>query len=83
MAIKKKIALGDAGIIGHALCNKLRSKGQQVISLDLKTGFDLRKDSLDAYSECDFLWFLARMLLSPCRLVHAAVRKMWQFRMSR
>jgi nucleoside-diphosphate-sugar epimerase len=34
-------------------------EGQEVISLDLKTDFDLRKHSLKPYSNFDFIWFLA------------------------
>jgi len=59
MVAEKNIVLGGAGLIGRALCSKLKSAGQEVISLDLKTGFDLRKDSLESYSNSDFVWFLA------------------------
>lgn len=59
MVAEKNLVLGGAGLIGRALCNKLKSAGQEVISLDLKTGFDLRKDSLEPYSNFDFVWFLA------------------------
>lgn len=59
MAAEKNIVLGGTGLIGRSLCNKLKSAGQEVISLDLKTGFDLRKDSLEPYSNFDFVWFLA------------------------
>lgn len=59
MAAETNLVLGGAGLIGRALCGKLKSAGQEVISLDLRTGFDLRKDSLEGYSNSDFVWFLA------------------------
>lgn len=59
MAVKKNLVLGGAGLIGRALCSRLESEGQEVTSLDLRTGFDLRKDSLEPYSNFDFVWFLA------------------------
>jgi len=59
MAVEKNLVLGGEGLIGRALCTRLRSEGQEVTSLDLKIGFDLRKDSLEPYSNFDFVWFLA------------------------
>ncbi len=55
----KNLVLGGAGMIGSHLCDFLRSKGEEVISLDLLTGFDLRKDDLNKYKDVDFVWFLA------------------------
>lgn len=46
MAAEKNLVLGGAGLIGRALCSKLESLGLVVTILDLKTGFDVRKDSL-------------------------------------
>ncbi|WP_317899501.1 NAD-dependent epimerase/dehydratase family protein [Aurantibacillus circumpalustris] len=59
MAIRKNLVLGGAGTIGTALCNYLKSINEEVISLDLKTGFDVRTDNLDAYKDVDYVWFLA------------------------
>lgn len=59
MAVAKNLVLGGDGLIGRALCTRLVSEGQEVTSLDLKTGFDLRKDSLEPYSNYNFVWFLA------------------------
>jgi len=59
MAAEKNLVLGGAGLIGRALCSKLESLGHAVTSLDLRTGFDVRKDSLEPYSGFDFVWFLA------------------------
>ncbi|MCX6181586.1 MAG: NAD(P)-dependent oxidoreductase [Bacteroidetes bacterium] len=55
----KNLVLGGSGMIGTHLCEYLRSKGEEVISLDLLDGFDLRKDNLDRYKDVDFVWFLA------------------------
>ena len=47
MAVKKNLVLGGEGLIGRALCSTLETAGQVVTSLELKTGFDLREDSLE------------------------------------
>lgn len=57
--MKHNLVLGGEGTIGKALCNYLVEKGEEVISLDLKTGFDIRTDDLTPYSNVDYVWFLA------------------------
>jgi len=59
MASRRNLVLGGEGTIGHALCAHLLSLGEQVTSLDIKTGFDIRVKSLDDYSAYDYVWFLA------------------------
>ncbi|MFZ9955597.1 MAG: NAD-dependent epimerase/dehydratase family protein, partial [Flavobacteriales bacterium] len=59
MSVKKNLVLGGSGMIGSHLCKYLLSKGEEVISLDLLSGFDLRKDDLSKYKDVDFVWFLA------------------------
>lgn len=55
----KNLVLGGSGTIGSALCQHLKKIGEEVISLDLKDGFDIRTRSLDDYKKVDFVWFLA------------------------
>ena len=59
MSVKKNLVLGGSGMIGSHLCKYLLSKGEEVISLDLLSGFDLRKDALSQYKDVDFVWFFA------------------------
>jgi nucleoside-diphosphate-sugar epimerase len=59
MAIRKNLVLGGAGTIGQALCTYLRIAGEEVLSLDIKTGFDIRIKSLEEFSNFDYVWFLA------------------------
>ena len=59
MAPRVNLVLGGAGLVGKALCRELVSWGEDVISLDLKTGFDLRTDDLSPYAGVDRVWFLA------------------------
>ena len=52
--------LGGDGLIGSALAESLRAKGHSVRSLDLQSGFDLRKPfDLAPFENCDRVWFLA------------------------
>ena len=55
----RNLVLGGSGMIGSHLCSFIQSKGEEVINLDLLSGFDLRKDDLNKYKEVDFVWFLA------------------------
>ena len=55
----RNLVLGGSGMIGSHLCQYLLSKGEEVVSLDLTTEFDLRKDDLTPYRNVDFVWFLA------------------------
>ena len=59
MANRKNLVLGGSGTIGSVLCKTLLEKGEEVINLDLKMGFDLRKESLLQYDNVDYVWFLA------------------------
>ncbi len=56
---KTNLILGGSGTIGSALCRHLDNKGERTINLDLKNGFDIRKESLNSYKNIDFVWFLA------------------------
>jgi len=59
MAVRKNLVLGGSGTIGKALVSELTGRGEEVINLDIKNGFDLRGHSLDEYREVDYVWFLA------------------------
>lgn len=59
MGVKRNLVLGGAGTIGTALCNYLKKMGEEVISLDIKEGFDLRIDHLSPYKNVDYVWFMA------------------------
>ena len=59
MAPKMNLVLGGDGLVGTALCDEIGQRGETAISLDLKSGFDLRSNNLDRYSEADRVWFLA------------------------
>ncbi|MDX6403408.1 MAG: hypothetical protein QOH70_863 [Blastocatellia bacterium] len=55
-----ELVLGGEGLIGSELVRTLRAKGHRVVSLDLKSGCDLRQP-LDPkpFDQCDRVWFLA------------------------
>lgn len=56
----RELVLGGEGLIGSTLAAALRAKKHQVVSLDLKSGCDLRKPfSLAPFEQCDRIWFLA------------------------
>ena len=56
----RELVLGGEGLIGSTLVAALRARNHEVVSLDLKTGCDLRKPiDLQPFSECDRVWFLA------------------------
>ena len=60
MAEMRELVLGGEGLIGAALAQALEAKGHEVVSLDLKSGHDLRKPfDLAAFRACDRVWFLA------------------------
>ena len=60
MAEMKELVLGGEGLIGAALAQTLGAKGHEVVSLDLKSGFDLRKPfDIAPFQDCDRVWFLA------------------------
>jgi nucleoside-diphosphate-sugar epimerase len=56
----RELVLGGEGLIGSALVAELRRRGHEARSLDLKSGFDLRRP-FDAaqFEESDRVWFLA------------------------
>lgn len=56
----RELVLGGEGLIGSTLAATLRARQREVISLDLKTGCDLRQPlDLSPFRECDRVWFLA------------------------
>jgi nucleoside-diphosphate-sugar epimerase len=55
----RELVLGGEGLIGTELVKSLRLQGHQVVSLDLKTGNDLRYVDNRPFAECDRVWFLA------------------------
>jgi nucleoside-diphosphate-sugar epimerase len=60
VAEMKELVLGGEGLIGSELVRTLRARGHEVVSLDLKSGHDLRKRfDLKPFEECDRVWFLA------------------------
>lgn len=59
MSVKRNLVLGGSGAIGSHLCEHLKRKGEEVINLDLKEGFDLRSQSLEEFADVDYVWFLA------------------------
>jgi nucleoside-diphosphate-sugar epimerase len=54
-----ELVLGGAGLIGAELVHALRAQGNRVVSLDLKTGADLRRVDDAPFEACDRVWFLA------------------------
>ena len=60
MADMRELVLGGEGLIGATLAQALGAKGHEVVSLDLKSGFDLRKPfDIASFQNCDRVWFLA------------------------
>ena len=55
----KELVLGGEGLIGTELVSQLSQMGHEVVSLDLKSGVDLRFVNDQPYEECDRVWFLA------------------------
>ena len=55
-----ELVLGGEGLIGTELVSALNAKGHHGVSLDLKSGCDLRRPlDLGPFEECDRIWFLA------------------------
>jgi len=52
---------------GAGSSSKLKSEGQEIIRLDLKTGFDLRKGSLEPYSNVGLFRSLASIVVSEAK----------------
>ncbi len=61
MATKmNELVLGGEGLIGTELVNELRRRGSTVVSVDLKSGDDLRQPlNVTVFENCDRVWFLA------------------------
>jgi nucleoside-diphosphate-sugar epimerase len=56
----RELVLGGEGLIGSELMRALQAKGRRAVSLDLKSGFDLRRPfDLKPFEECDRVWFMA------------------------
>lgn len=55
----KELVLGGDGLIGRELCQQLENTGHEVISLDIKSGNDLRHIDNTPYLKADRVWFLA------------------------
>jgi nucleoside-diphosphate-sugar epimerase len=60
VAEMRELVLGGEGLIGSELVCALAAKGHRVVTLDLKNGHDLRRPvDLEAFANCDRVWFLA------------------------
>src|SRR5688572_5001211 len=55
----RALVLGGDGLIGSTLVQALRARGNNVTSLDLKNGCDLRQVDDQPFLESDRVWFLA------------------------
>ncbi|HYP54080.1 MAG TPA: NAD(P)-dependent oxidoreductase [Pyrinomonadaceae bacterium] len=56
----RELVLGGEGLIGAELVRALGARGREVVSLDAKSGCDLRRADIAAHvSACDRVWFLA------------------------
>jgi nucleoside-diphosphate-sugar epimerase len=55
----RELVLGGDGLIGSALVEALRARGDDVDVLDQKRGSDLRTVGLDPFAAADRVWFLA------------------------
>jgi nucleoside-diphosphate-sugar epimerase len=84
----RELVLGGEGLIGSALVAELRRRGHEARSLDLKSGFDLRRPFDSApFEECDRVWFLAwdtggAKYLEAEDQQHAQYRNNWRARKS-
>ena len=59
MAEIKELVLGGEGLIGSTLIKELAARGHKTVSLDLKSGCDLRQIEDTPFEQCDRVWFLA------------------------
>jgi nucleoside-diphosphate-sugar epimerase len=59
MTVSRELVLGGDGLIGSTLTRELRKLGHSVVSLDLKSGCDLRYVDEAPFRNCDRVWFLA------------------------
>lgn len=53
------LVLGGDGLIGSELIGALKAAGRRPLSLDLKTGCDLRRIDDAPFAACERVWFLA------------------------
>lgn len=54
-----ELVLGGEGLIGSTLIHELNNRGRHTVSLDLKSGCDLRYVDDEPFRNCDRVWFLA------------------------
>ena len=54
-----ELILGGEGLIGSTLIQELNQRGHKTISLDLKSGCDLRRIDDEPFRNCNRVWFLA------------------------
>lgn len=54
-----ELVLGGGGLIGSELARALGARGADVVSLDLKSGCDLRRADDAPFERADRVWFLA------------------------
>lgn len=59
MTKTRELVLGGDGLIGSTLVQALSRMDHSVLSLDLKSGCDLRHVDDQPFRECDRVWFLA------------------------
>jgi nucleoside-diphosphate-sugar epimerase len=55
----RELLLGGEGLIGAPLGEELRKRGHQTVSLDLRSGCDLRYADEAPFLACERVWFLA------------------------
>ena len=55
----RELVLGGEGLIGSELVEMLDGRGHEAISLDIKSGCDLRNAGAEPFENCDRVWFLA------------------------
>ena len=75
----RELLLGGAGLIGATLAARLRARGHEVVSLDLKEGCDLRCVNDAPFLACDRVWFLA-WDTGGAKYIEAAERQHEQYR---
>lgn len=79
MTQTRDLVLGGEGLIGSTLVQELTKRGNQVTSLDLKNGYDLRQIDDQPFRECDRVWFLA-WDTGGARYIEAVDRQHEQFK---
>lgn len=74
-----ELVLGGDGLIGSALIEALRGRGREAVSLDLKSGCDLRAVEPGQFADFDRVWFLA-WDTGGAKYIEAADRQHEQFK---